>query len=112
MVLNFSLIQIVRNLDSTKIIDEEGALEILGGMRDMFYRMLSKFEVTSQLDQNMEEIGKGLEENDTKWMKDGAHKIKGSSGYVGASRLHYSTFYIHNCWEIDNNDYTGMIKYY
>mmetsp|Transcript_40290 Transcript_40290/g.38760 ORF Transcript_40290/g.38760 Transcript_40290/m.38760 type:complete len:179 (+) Transcript_40290:1-537(+) len=102
----------VRNLDATQIVDMNGALDILGGMTNIFFKMLSTFEEISKLNENLEEIAKGLEANDTTRMKDGAHRIKGSSGYVGASRLHFATFYIHNCWEVDNNDYDGMIKYY
>ncbi len=78
----------------------------------MFFRMLYRYEITSRLDDNIVELGVGLEENDTLKMKEGAHKIKGSSGYVGAARLHYATYYIHNCWEINHDDYDGMVKFY
>ena len=75
----------------------------------MFYRMLGKYQEQSKFEDNMMELGKGLETRDTNRMKDGAHKIKGSCGYIGASRLHYATFYIHDKWEQDNNDYEGMV---
>ena len=65
----------------------------------MFYRMLAKYEVASKLEENMKELGKGLEARDALQMKEGAHKIKGSCGYIGAAKLHYATYYIHNCWE-------------
>ncbi len=103
---------IVRNLDMNKIIDMNGALEVLGGMAELFYKMLARYETASGLDANMVELGKGLEEMDSGKMKNGAHKIKGSSGYVGASRLHYATFCIHECWEANHDDYEGMIHYY
>lgn len=90
----------------------EGALEVLGGMVELFYKMLQKYEVFSKLDENMVDLGKGLETHNTLLMKDGAHKIKGSSGYVGASKLHYATFCIHECWELNNDDYDGMAHYY
>lgn len=89
-----------------------GALEVLGGMVELFYKMLQKYESASKLDDNMIELGTGLESNDTLRMKDGAHKIKGSSGYIGASRLHFATFCIHECWENNHDDYEGMIHYY
>jgi HPt (histidine-containing phosphotransfer) domain-containing protein len=68
--------------------------------------------VASKLDENMTDLGKGLETHDTLLMKHGAHNIKGSSGYIGASRLHYATFCIHECWERNHDDYEGMIHYY
>jgi HPt (histidine-containing phosphotransfer) domain-containing protein len=102
----------VRNLDQNKIIDMNGAVELLGGMKELFYRMLIKYEAASKLDDNMAELGKGLEEVNTDRMKGAAHKIKGSSGYVGASRLHYATFCIHECSELNSDDYEGMIHYY
>ena len=60
----------------------------------------------------MAELGKGLENKNPTRMKEGAHKIKGSCGYIGASKLHYATFYIHDAWEQDHDDYEGMVKYY
>jgi len=42
-------------------------------------------------------------------MKTDAHKIKGSCGYIGASRLHYATYFIQELWTKNQDDYEGMI---
>ena len=55
--------------------------------------MLEKFEGMSLMT-CLETIKKSVEEEDFKQMKEGAHALKGSSGYIGASHLHYSCYFI------------------
>ena len=43
-------------------------------------------------------------------MQSGAHSLKGSSGYVGASKIHYACYYIQDAYSSGN--YSGMVLYY
>jgi HPt (histidine-containing phosphotransfer) domain-containing protein len=42
----------------------------------------------------MRGCAKGVDEMDHKKFKDEAHSLKGSSGYVGASHIHYACYFI------------------
>ena len=43
-------------------------------------------------------------------MKANAHSLKGACGYVGASRLHYSCYYIQEAYML--NQYDKMLEKY
>jgi len=58
-----------------------------------FYTMLSKFEPTC-LDAQMDEIIPFIDGNNFKKVMEIGHKIKGSSAYIGAGRIHYACFFI------------------
>lgn len=55
--------------------------------------MLGRLESMS-LQQGMKKIKDAMASNDYENMNCGAHTLKGSSGYVGASRIHYACYYI------------------
>ena len=59
----------------------------------MFYTMLSKFEEMS-LNKCMQDIAEAVNEKNMLKMKNAAHSLKGSSGYIGASHLHYACYFI------------------
>ena len=44
------------------------------------------------------------EQNNYKEMKDLAHSLKGASGYIGASRLHYVCYFIQEHFVFDRPD--------
>ena len=58
----------------------------------------------------MEKIVPAIDGKDYKTFKVHAHSLKGSSGYVGASKVHYACYYIqeHHYHE----RFEEMIKYY
>ena len=83
----------VLDIDISVPIDIKKAIEGLGGEPFMFYTMLAKFEDMSLIKQ-MSECAKAVDERDFLEMKNAAHSLKGSSGYIGASHLHYACYFI------------------
>ena len=55
--------------------------------------MLKRLEVMS-LVSTMAQVADGLNTKDWAKMKQGAHQLKGTSGYVGAGRMHYVCYHI------------------
>lgn len=43
-------------------------------------------------------------------MKEGAHSLKGSSGYIGASHLHYACYFIQEHFIFERHE--QMMEYY
>lgn len=43
---------------------------------------------------SMKKIKDAIKNKNWKDMMDGAHTLKGASGYVGASRIHYACYFI------------------
>jgi len=82
-----------QDLDVSSPIDLNTPVKSLGGNYQLFYMMLSRLEVMS-LTSNMQQIAKAVSDRDWDKMKLGVHSIKGASGYVGASRIHYACYFI------------------
>lgn len=80
-------------MDISTPIDTRKAIDNLGGDPNMYYRMLGMFEGMS-LFQSLEQVKTGIEELNYQTIKNGAHSLKGSSGYIGASHLHYACYFI------------------
>ena len=81
------------DLDINLPIDLDTPVRMLGGNHQLFLMMLGRLEVMS-LNQNMKQIADAIRNNDWAEMKQGAHSLKGASGYVGASHIHYACYYI------------------
>lgn len=58
----------------------------------------------------MRQIADAIRENDWAEMKQGAHSLKGASGYVGASHIHYACYYIQEAYQ--NNQIPQMLARY
>ena len=71
--------------------------------------MLGKLEVLS-LNPSLEALALAVESHDWKRMKNKAHNLKGAAGYIGASCLHYSCYFIQE--HFMNNNYDKMLEYY
>ncbi len=71
--------------------------------------MLKRLEVMS-LTTCMQQVSDGLNQKDWNKMKQGAHQLKGASGYVGAGRLHYMCYHIQNAFY--QGDYDKMLTCY
>ena len=71
--------------------------------------MLGKLEELS-LTPTLESMAEAVDLKDFAMMKSKAHSLKGSSGYIGASNLHYSCFHIQQCYHAGN--YERMLDYY
>lgn len=99
----------VFDIDISKPIDTKKTIEGLGGEPIMFYTMLGKFEDLS-LTKQMGECAKAVDDQDYLAMKNAAHSLKGSSGYVGASHLHYACYFIQEHYIFDR--YEQMMEYY
>ena len=102
------LVRII-NLDVTEPIDFVTPVENLGGQRSLFITMLKRLEVMS-LVSTMAQVADGLNTKDWAKMKQGAHQLKGTSGYVGAGRMHYVCYHIQHAYHM--NDFQTMIDYY
>lgn len=80
-------------MDITTPIDVKMAVDGLGGDPTIFFMMLGNFE-SMTLNDHMKNIVKEYDEKNHKKFKDLAHGVKGASGYIGASRLHYVCYFI------------------
>ena len=87
----------VINLDIKQPIDFVTPIENLGGQRSLFITMLKRLEVMS-LTSCLNQVAEGLNARDWLKMKQGAHQLKGASGYVGAGRVHYICYHIQNAY--------------
>ena len=83
----------VSNISLGKPVDMEHALDALGGEKMIFFSMLAKVEKLS-LNDSLKEIAKSINERDFQKMKNNAHSLKGASGYIAASYLHYCCYHI------------------
>lgn len=90
-------------------IDVKKAIEALGGEQKIFYSMLAKIESMS-LNPSMVQMAAALDEKDYEQVKNKAHSLKGASGYIGASIVHYTCFQIQEAFQAE--DYKKMIDYY
>ena len=81
------------DLNTTEPIDFETPVKNLGGQRSLFITMLKRLEVMS-LNSCIDQVAAGLNAKDWEKMKQGAHQLKGASGYVGAGRVHYCCYHI------------------
>jgi len=83
----------VTDMDISTPIDVDTAVQGLGGDPQIFYMMLGNLE-SLVLNKTMKEIIPQYEQRNYKEIKDLAHSLKGASGYVGASHLHYACYFI------------------
>jgi HPt (histidine-containing phosphotransfer) domain-containing protein len=83
----------IQDLDVADPIDMQTPQKFLGGNVELFYMMLGRLEAMS-LTSTMKKIKEAMRTGDYEQMNCGAHTLKGSSGYVGASRIHYACYYI------------------
>lgn len=72
-------------------VDVEAGARVMGGNKDMFFKLLAKYESMGYL-QNLEDLKKAYDaaidnpNDDTyKEVKEQIHKMKGSSSYCGGS---------------------------
>ena len=90
-------------------IDVQKAIILLGNQTKIFYQMLGKLEMLS-LNPSLEALAQAVEERDYSKMKSKAHSLKGASGYIGASCLHYSCYHIQDQFMAGNCE--KMLDYY
>ena len=90
-------------------IDVPRAIELLGNQAKIFYQMLGKLEKLS-LTPALTDIAQAINDRDFNKYKSKAHSLKGASGYIGASNLHYSCYHIQECFHADN--YEEMLNLY
>ena len=74
------------NMDISTPLDIKVGTGILGGSEAMYYNMLGKFEEMT-LFKSLAVANKGVDTNDDEEVKEGAHALKGASGYIGASHI-------------------------
>ena len=95
----------LHNLRADIPIDLEGAIESLEKNELLYYNLLSRF--TSQTSNPlMQQMKKALEVSDWEQMAETAGNLRGSSGYVGAGRMHYACYYIEQAY--NDNNFTRM----
>lgn len=71
--------------------------------------MLGNLEAMT-LNPTMKNIIEPYEQRKYQEMKDLAHSLKGASGYIGASRLHYVCYFIQEHFVFDRHE--KMVEYY
>ena len=96
-------------IDTSTPVDMNKAVEGLGGDPKMYFMLLSQFEPMNLIDKMkccMEAYdGEKFEE-----LKDNAHGIKGASGYIGASHIHYACYFIQE--HFVNGRFQQEMEYY
>ncbi|CDW76464.1 hpt domain containing protein [Stylonychia lemnae] len=98
----------VLDIDISVPIDVNFAMKTLG-LPDLFYMMIAQFEVMT-MNEQLERLCRGIQKQDWKEMKVGAHNLKGSAGYIGVSRLHYAAYYVQLFYV--NHNYDQMVAFY
>ena len=88
----------VQDLDISRPIDMETPVRNLGSNIQLFYMMLGRLEAMS-LQTNMRKIKDAIRVQNYEQMNMAAHTLKGSSGYVGASRIHYACYFIQEAFQ-------------
>jgi HPt (histidine-containing phosphotransfer) domain-containing protein len=71
--------------------------------------MLAKFEEMSLIS-CMKGLATAVDGQDYLKMKEAAHSLKGASGYIGASHLHYACYFIQDHYM--SQRYDQMMEYY
>ena len=99
----------VVDLSTDKPIDVAKAIFLLGNQTKIFYQMLGKLEILS-LNPSLDAMAQAVQDLDYPKMKSKAHSLKGASGYIGASCLHYSCYHIQDKFMAGN--YERMLDYY
>ena len=99
----------VHNLDITNPVDINTPVDSLGGNNKLYFAMLSRLEGMS-LSMCMQQITDAVDNKEWLKMKNAAHSLKGASGYVGASKVHYACYYIQKAFNANNHQ--EMIEYY
>jgi len=88
----------VKDLDISQPIDMDTPVRDLGGNTQLFYMMLGRLEAMS-LQPIMKKIKDAIAVQNYEQMNMGAHTLKGSSGYVGAGRIHYACYFIQEAFQ-------------
>lgn len=96
-------------MDVTTPIDVQCAINTLGGEPNIFYMMLGNLEDMS-LNKVMTDMVPQYEAKNYLEIKNLAHSLKGSSGYIGASRLHYVCYFIQEHYVYYR--YDKMLEFY
>ena len=96
-------------MDISTPIDVDKAIQGLGGDPNIFYMMLENLEKLA-LNKTMKDIVAEYDNRNYQGMKDLAHSLKGASGYIGASRLHYACYFIQEHFVYDRKE--KMLEYY
>ena len=99
----------VYDLDISEPIDFKTAHDLLGGNKQLHLSMLARMEKMS-VRSCMKQITDALKINDWPTMNLGAHTLEGTSGHIGAGKLHYACYYMHKMFKM--NDSQGMVHYY
>ncbi len=71
--------------------------------------MLGQFE-DMMLNTEMEKLANSLASQNWGDMKFAAHSLKGSSGYIGVSRLHYACYYVQ--YYFMKSNFEAMVDFY
>lgn len=112
----------VIDADVSQPIDVKKAIEQLGGNPFVFYSMLEKFEDMSLItcmNSIAQDVEKCMEKQDApdedkkeefKQFRDDAHSLKGASGYICASHLHYACYFIQEHFQDER--FKQMMEYY
>ena len=74
-------------------MDYVAQIKNLGGDPKLYFKILARFEDDSLLPK-MYDIINAAETKDYKVIKENIHNIKTSGGYVGASHIHYTCYFM------------------
>ena len=99
----------VMSISTQQPIDIPKGMEAFDNNQEFYLSMLESFFVTALKD-IMPKLKKHYENKDYNNFHLMAHSLKGSSGYVGAGRLHYQCSFIQDAYLKD--DFETMISLY
>ena len=96
-----------QNLSISEPIDLEASKQL--GNNKLFYDLIEKLDEMSGKT-SLPQLAECLKSKDWQRMHTLAHTLKGSSGYIGAARIHYACYYMQEAYREGN--YEAMVGYY
>jgi HPt (histidine-containing phosphotransfer) domain-containing protein len=80
-------------------LDYANALFCLSNKKSLYFMMLGRF-LSQTLAQEITKIKDAMDTLNWTQVKEVAHSLKSSSGYVGASRIHYDCYFMQEAYNI------------
>ena len=99
----------ITDLNIETPLDHKTAIFSLKDKKDLYFMMLGRFKNQSLLP-NITSVTNAMNIQNWNKVKESAHSLKGSSGYAGASHIHYDCYFMQEAH--NKKDTNGMIKRY
>ena len=99
----------IADLKTSTPLDHGTALSSLKDNRNLYFMILGRFKSSSLLPL-ITQISQAADAQNWARLKEAAHSLKGSSGYAGASHLHYDCYFMQDAF--NKKDPELMVRRY